>query len=260
MLNRRELLVFMAAGAVAAKTNDYPTHKPRVEILWKSPDGAGNALEATEEGLWVGEQITDNAYLLDWKTGKVLRKVPTESSNTSGIAYGGGFLWMAANGSASRRIKRPTDAKSGAAEVVKIDAKTGRTVAHHLVPGGGGVHGLTWAQDALWITTLRNKTLTQVDVNFNILHTIPVTLDRAHGLAWDNGSIWSVFSNDLIIQRLNARNGNVMEAVQLTDSDPEPHGMTRFQETFYFCNAGIGSDQKIPARKNYPGYICRIHL
>ena len=149
MLSRRELLVLLASRAVAAKAKGYPVDEPRVEPLWKSPDGHANALEATEGGLWVGEQITDIAYLLDWNTGKVLREVPTESSNTSGIAYGGGYLWMGANGPATRRETRPTDAESG--EVIKIDAETGKTVARYPMPGGGGVHGLTWVEDSLWI-------------------------------------------------------------------------------------------------------------
>ena len=257
MLNRRQLLILAAAGAMGAKAKDYPVHKTNVRPLWKSPDGHPNALEATKEGLWVGEQTTDIAYLCDWETGKVLRTVPTESSNTSGMAYGGGFLWMAANGPANGRKSRPTDAKTGA--VIKIDAKTGKTIARYPIPGGGGVHGLTWIEKSLWVTTLSQKTLTRVDADFNVQHAIPVTLGRAHGLAWDKDSIWCVFSNDVVIQRLDANDGRIRETVQLTTSDPEPHGMTRHKGTFYYCNAAIGpGDSK--GKDIYPGYICRIEL
>lgn len=257
MLNRRELLVLLASSAVAAKTVDYPVHRPKVQPLWKSPDGYPNALEATREGLWVGEQITDIAYLLNWRTGKVLRKIPTESSNTSGIAFGGGYLWMGANGPASRRDKRPSDAKSG--EILKIDAKTEKTVARFPMPGGGGVHGLTWVDNSLWITSLKLKKLTRVDADFNILHSIPASLGRAHGLAWDNGSIWSVFSNDFVIQKLDAKTGQIQEAVQLAETDPEPHGMTRHRGEFYYCNAGVGPRDGRNLQV-FPGYICRIIL
>ena len=256
IFTRREVLVLLAAGALAAK--DYRVRRPKVEPLWKSPDGHPNALEATEEGLWVGEQVTDVAYLLDWESGKVLRKIPTESSNTSGMASGGGFLWMAANGRATWRKPRPTDAKTG--KVVKIDAQTGKTVARYPIPGGGGVHGLTWAENSLWVTTLRQKSLTRVDVNFNILDSIPVTLSRAHGLAWDNDSIWCVFSNDYVIQRLDAKDGTILEAVQLSrGSDPDPHGMTRYKGTFYYCDAGIAPGS-VDNESQYAGYICRLHL
>ncbi|MCY3775439.1 MAG: hypothetical protein OXH11_05615, partial [Candidatus Aminicenantes bacterium] len=216
-----------------------------------------NALEATAEGLWVGEQLTNKAYLLDWKTGKVLQEVPTESTNTSGMAYGGGFLWMAANGPALRRAPRPTDATTG--RILQVDPATGKTLARHPVPGGGGVHGLTWAENTLWITTLRRKSLTQVDPDFRVLHSIPVTLGRAHGLAWDDGSIWCMFSNDYVIHRLDAKDGRIMEAIQLSRSDPDPHGMTMHQGVFYYTDAGIAPGA-VDSNSRYSGYICRLHL
>lgn len=255
MLNRRELLELLLARALAPES--YPIRKPRVEPLWRSPDAYPNALEATDDGLWVGEQITNVAYLLDWETGKVLRKVPTESTNTSGMAFGGGFLWMAANGPALRRETRPTDAKTGA--ILKVDPQTGQTLERHPVPGGGGVHGLNWANNSLWITTLRQKSLTQVDPDFKVLHSIPVTLGRAHGLAWDRDSIWCMFSNDFVIHRLYSKDGRILEAIQLDKSDPDPHGMTLHKGTFYYTDAGIapgGGDNG----SRYAGYICRLHL
>src|SRR5581483_9977309 len=196
MLTRRAALSALAAGTLGAV--DRPIRRPKVEPLWKAPEAHPNALQATREGLWVGDQVTDHAYLLDWKTGEMLHKVETESSNTSGIAYGGGFLWMGANGPVKKvpgwRPARPADAKDG--EVLKVDPETGKTIARYPIPGGGGVHGVTWAENSLWVATLALKKLTQVDVNFKILRSIPVTLDRTHGFAWDNGYFWCLFSND----------------------------------------------------------------
>lgn len=255
MFYRREFLELLAAAALGPR--GYPVRTPRVEPLWLSPDKYPNALEATAEGLWVGEQLTNKAYLLDWKTGKVLQEVPTESTNTSGMAYGGGYLWMAANGPALRRPPRPTDAKTG--RILQIDPGTGKTLARHPVPGGGGVHGLTWAENTLWITTLRRKSLTQVDPDFRVLHSIPVTLGRAHGLAWDDGSIWCMFSNDYVIHRLDAKDGRIMEAIQLSRSDPDPHGMTMHQGVIYYTDAGIAPGAG-DSNSRYSGYICRLHL
>jgi streptogramin lyase len=253
---RREFLGTVAAGMMVR--GDYPVHHPSVEILWKSPDGHPNALEACEEGLWVGEQVTDNAYLLDWDTGKVQRKIATQSSNTSGIAYGGGFLWVAANGKSLWRDPKPTDATTGV--VIKVDPQTGKTVERYPVPGGGGVHGLLWAENSLWITTLSLKSLTQVDADFKTLRSVPVPLDRAHGLAWDQGSIWCVFTSDYQILRLDAKNGRILEAVHLKKgSDPDPHGMDRYQRAFYYCDAGIGVNGSDNGSK-YAGYVCRFQL
>src|SRR2546421_11688873 len=122
----------LAAASLRAKGR-VPIRKATIITkLFKSPDGHPNALEATPEGLWVGEQITDIAYLLDWKTGEVLKKVPTESSNTSGMAYGGGYLWMGANGGPPIRHPRPGELTYGG--IVKAGVRNGRTGGLHCKP------------------------------------------------------------------------------------------------------------------------------
>jgi streptogramin lyase len=253
MLTRREWVAWIGAAALRLGAG----HKPKVVRLFRSPDGNPNALEATPEGLWLGEQVTDNAYLLEWRTWKVLRKVETESSNTSGLAFGGGFLWMAANGRTRWRTPKPTDATSG--EIVKIDAKSGKTVARYPVPGGGGVHGLLWAKDSLWVTTLSSKSITRMDPSGKVLHSFPVTLTRAHGLGWDGQAIWCMFSNDRIIQRLDSESGKILDSIQLASDDPDPHGMTWHEGKLYYSDAGIAPNA---ASNNSPdaGWVCRIDL
>ena len=66
--------------------------------------------------------------VLDWKSGKVLDDFIAEAHNTSGLAVGGGFLWIGCNGAgtaaANRPFNRPTDKQYG--EIVKCDMKTGK--------------------------------------------------------------------------------------------------------------------------------------
>ena len=251
------------ASAVAANGR-VPTHTAKVTKLFKSPDGHPNALEAAPEGLWVGEQVTDRAYLLDWNTGKVLKAVDTESSNTSGLAYGGGYLWMGANGKGLGRLPRPHDASGGA--IVKVDPENGRTVGRYPVPDGGGVHGLLYVNgnlnhDKLWMTCFKWNALVQVDTaDFKELNRIPLHLPRAHGLAWDPPGIWVMHSSDYVIHKLDARDGRVLEQVLLDPkSDPDPHGMDMYKGKLYYCDAGIappGQDSGSP----HAGYIFRIDL
>src|SRR5262249_35450698 len=163
MIDRRK---FIASAGIAVLTSrihaatDAPTRAAKVTRLFKSPEGHPNALETAKEGFWIGEQVSDRAHLVSFE-GKLIRSVDTESSNTSGIAYGGGYLWMGANGKPTHRPVKPTDATTG--EVIQVDAKNGKTVARHPVPGGGGVHGLEFADGRLWITSLKIKKLSQVD-------------------------------------------------------------------------------------------------
>src|SRR5258708_3073530 len=99
-----------------------PVRKPKaVAKLFQSPEGHPNGLENTKEGLWIAEEVSERAYLVDW-TGKVLHKVDTESHNTSGIAVGGGYLWMACNGMGVGRAPRPTDRPGG--EILLCDPMT----------------------------------------------------------------------------------------------------------------------------------------
>ena len=101
-MERRQFLGSLVAAAACAAPKDVPTRPAKVTKLFKSPDGHPNGLETSAEGLWIGEQVTDRACLVDWK-GKVLRKVDTECSNCSGIAYGGGA------GYRSMRHTKPAD-------------------------------------------------------------------------------------------------------------------------------------------------------
>lgn len=257
-LYRRSLLLGAVTLPVAGAV-DVPSKSAKVVKLFRSPDGHPNALEATREGLWVGEQTTDRAYLLNWKTGKVIKKVETESSNTSGIAYGGGYLWMAANGKAIGRPPRSADATSG--EVVKVDPATGRTVARYPVPDGGGIHGIVYVDGTLWLTCMRWKELVQVDAeSFKILHRIPDPLPRPHGLAWDPPGIWVVHSTDYLIQKLHAKSGRVLEQIQLVKGrDPDPHGMDIYQGKLYYCDAGI-APPGVPNQSPHSGWICRLDV
>ena len=259
MLTRRTVLAALTCAAYA-KAGDYPIRKRRrVERLFKSPDGHPNGLEATAAGLWVGEQVSDRAHLFDWETGKPLTSYETQSSNTSGIAAGGGYVFMAANGSAQLRPKRPHDVAKGG-RIVTLDLQSGKHVRNAPTPNGGGVHGLLWTLGSLWITQFGpHKNITQTGADLKFRHSFPVPLGRAHGMGWDGKHIWCMFSNDFRILKFEIPSGRVLEAIQLNRDDPDPHGMTWWNGSLYYCDAGIAPGHKDNASA-YSGYICRIDL
>src|SRR5262245_40938175 len=176
------------AAPATAKAPSLPTRKARVERSFKAPDIHPNALEAAPDGLWIGDQVSERVFKVDWQTGKVLHEVQTESHNTSGLALGGGYLWLNANGGVSgRRPARPTDKPFG--EIVQADPKTGKTVNVFRPPWRTGVHGITWVEQTqtLWSTALSVNALAELDPKdkLRILRLIPVQGDRPHGLDWD---------------------------------------------------------------------------
>jgi streptogramin lyase len=256
LLDRRLFLGALASAALAAESR-VPTHKAKPVRLFKSPDGHPNALEATPEGLWVGEQVTDRAYLLDWKTGAVLKKVDTESSNTSGIAYGGGYLWMAANGAALGRLLHPHELKTG--RIVQVDPETGRTVKVHPTLDGGGCHGLVFADGSLWMTCFKWNVIARVNPKtFELQGKFPLQHTRPHGLAWDSDGMWVGYSNDFVFLKQDVKDGHVLEAVTIEKGgELDPHGMDIYQGTMYVTDAGI-SPGGVESESPGTGYIYRL--
>ena len=99
--------------AAPAGNQRVPSRRVKTSKLFKSPDGFPNAIAVTSEGLWIAEHkesgpgaanyhlpepkdLTEHAWLVDWKR-KVLKTLATQSRNTSGMAVGGGYVWMCAN-------------------------------------------------------------------------------------------------------------------------------------------------------------------
>ena len=108
------------------------------------------------------------------------------------------------------------------------------------------------------MTSLQLKKLSQVDPkDFHVLHQIPVHLDRAHGLAWDPPGIWSMHSTDRVVQKLDARDGRILEQITLSKDDPDPHGMCMYNGHLYYCDAGIAPGGKGNGSA-WAGYVCRI--
>jgi streptogramin lyase len=254
--NRRNFIAaaagLAAAGSVlaqrsAAPAAAIPARKGKITKLFKTPEGYPNAIAVAPEGLWVGEQKTDNACLVDWD-GKLLKTLKTESKNTSGIAYGGGFVWMGAN-----------TAPNG---ISQIDMN-GRTVANRQVPlGGGGCHGLQYSDGKLWIAALRLRGILRVDPQtWQPEYLIPYNVPRAHGLAWDNGALWLVTGSDAGagLIKYDAATAAVLETVQFAEPYPDPHGLAIKDGVMYTCDAGIhpGWQENISPTH---GYICRVDL
>ncbi len=248
---------FAQQGA-APKGVDAPTRTAKVTKLFKAPDIHPNALEAEPDGLWIGDQVSERLFKVDWKTGKVLREIQSECHNTSGIAVGEGSIWVAANGSVNgRRPPRPHDKNSG--EVLQIDLGTGKSVKWFQLQWGNGVHGITYVPrtKTLWVTALSVNALAEVDPkDFRILRLIPVKHSRAHGLDYENGAVWCLFAADRVIHKLDARNGKVLEIIKFSPGDPDPHGLCLHDGHLYSCDAGLTAT----SAGGSPGYIFRVDV
>jgi hypothetical protein len=203
----------------------------------------------TDDGLWIVDQITDRAALVEisepnsYGTTKILAEIPTESSNTSGMCYDGSSLWLAANGPGDRwRPRRPTDASTG--EILKVDPATGDTIMRRALPGGGGTHGLDidkYQEGLIWLGTLRQKTMSLVRIaDWEVIGTIPLTYERGHGVVRVEDGLWVAHTTDRVILKLDTSDGRELDRIDIPGYEPEPHGVSIYGDDLIYCDASSG--------------------
>lgn len=230
-----------------------PVRKIKTTTLFKSPEGYPNGIAVAPEGLWICEQKSDNAVLVDWK-GKLLKTLKSQSKNTSGIAYGDGCVWMAGN--------------SAAAEgVFQIDM-TGRELTHRQIPlgpadNGGGCHGIEYVDGKIYIAALRLRGILRVDAKtWQPEFMIPYAVPRAHGIAHNpaDGSVWMVTgtADGLagLIQYDNTT-GRVLSTAAFAKTDCDPHGLAWHDGALYSSDAGIHPGWEDDVSPTH-GYIFKI--
>ena len=72
---------------------------------------------------------------------------------------------------------------------------------------------------------------------FNTVRSFSAPGDRAHGLGWLQEDLWCVDTNLREIHSYDLDSGDVKQTIELSESDPEPHGMTVWEGEFWYCDA-----------------------
>ena len=250
-VSRRAFLAGLAAAAVIprrAHTSpaDIVVTMPRVEKLYKiSGCTQPNDLQFVADGLWVLDQVDPNkAFKVRPKDGSIVTTIQTESIHGSGITYGHGALWIA-----STKMTDPATPP----RTLKVDPKTGKTLKSWVTPGSGyygtitpkstpsGAHGLKWVGENYWMAVPASGKLFLMEPETGeIVRSIPAPGVRTHGLAWDNGLLWCVDSNERAIFKLNPADGTPLTKIQLKKDDPEPHGLDISKGVLWYCDAASG--------------------
>lgn len=228
----------------------------KIEKVFRSPYSVPNGLQVTDDGLWIVDQITDRVALVEitcdpeYHVPKHIRDIPSESSNTSGMAFGGEALWLAANGPGDRwRAVRETDAKPGSGEIFQVDPATGETLGRYPVPEGGGTHGVeydNYDEGHLWVQTLKNQEIHKVRISdWSIQHTLPLPYGRAHGTVRVEDGLWVTHTSDRVIVKLDLKDGTILDKIEVSEDYPEPHGLSIYGDDFLYCDASSGWVAKI---------------
>ena len=215
----------------------------------RAPYAVPNGLQVTEQGIWIVDQLTDRMSLVaaedphEYGGSRILHEISTESSTTSGVSYGDGSLWLAANGPGSKwRAARGTDAIKG--DILRVNPYTGETQGRWQLPGGGGTHGLdydSYEPGTIWLSTLHEKTISQVVIeDWSVRRTVPLPYDGGHGMARVSDVLWMVFKQSRKICKLDLVDGKIMDTIDIGPEHPEPHGLTRLGTDLIYCDAMTG--------------------
>jgi streptogramin lyase len=238
---------FLAGGAalasgLAAVTAEEKQRLPivprRVEKAFQAPGKAPNDLQAAPDGLWILDQVDPNrVFKVRYEDGSVISEIQTESIHGSGITYGNGALWIASTWSL---------------KTLKVDPKTGKTLAAFDEPGAGfpkfgrpsrpsGAHGLKWVNGKIWMAMPPAEKIYLIDPETGkALRSIPGPGIRTHGLAWDNGYLWCAETIDRAIYKLDPKDGRLLAKIQTTREDPEIHGLDLWKGVFWYSDASSG--------------------
>jgi len=248
-LSRRNFLagatgLAAASGALAIddKTK-LPLISKRVEKAFKAPCKEPNDLQFVPEGLWILDQVDPNkAFLVHPEDGSVIREIQTESIHGSGITLGKGVLWITS-----------TKTSDGSPpKTLKVDPKTGKTLASWVTPGSGiwtkgpnatpsGGHGVKWVDGKYWMAVPASGKLFLMEPETGeIVRSIPALGVRSHGLAWENGILWCVESNDQAVYKMDPSDGKLLAKIQLSKQDPALHGLDINKGVLWYCDAGSG--------------------
>jgi hypothetical protein len=220
-----------------------PVISKRVEKMWKAPCKEPNDLAFVPEGLWILDQVDPNkAFLVKPEDGSVIRSIQTDSIHGSGIALYKGSLWITS-----------TKTSDGSPpKTMKIDPKTGKTQKQWVTPGSGvwskgpnatpsGGHGLKFVGDQYWMAVPASGKLFLMEPETGeIARSITAPGIRTHGLAWENGSLWCIESNDWTVYKLDPKDGKMLAKIPIAKDNPAPHGMDINKGVLWYCDAGSG--------------------
>jgi len=268
-MKRREFVGLAAATPALASIAPLKLEKikarsvGKVETVFKSPGEKPNGLQATDEGLWILDQGNNKASLVSYSDGKVIRESATESDRGSGITFDGQALWIGSTynreivrcdpktGNTLARhftpgagvIYRTTwDAPARSSPLAKTSpaATAPKAAPQETTPpntAGTGAHGQEWRDGKLWMAVPPSRMIYRMDPkSWVVEQQFPTAGNRPHGIGWEGRYLWCTDSNLNAFFKHDPATGEIVEKIQLADSDPLPHGMSIRQGVLWYCD------------------------
>jgi hypothetical protein len=249
-----------------------PRRRATTTKLFLAPPSWPNCITVQEgAGFWVQEQRHDlkpeKAWLLDFHTGKVLKTVTTNCVDTSGMAYGDGFIWSGANGAAIKDHPNPpvngifqTDMNSHQVSV--------RQIPFGPANDGGSCHGMGWEDGKLWIYANRMEVILRIDPKSwqtDFIFAATRAVSRLHGIEYDKGVIWQVCGTQSAtvpgyegytpgLVKYDARSGKVLEIIDFVPGSCDIHDVCVWNGQLYGVDAGEHPGWPLNEKYAQPGF------
>ena len=242
----------------------------KVEIAFKSPGPQPNGLQATPEGLWIIDQSAGSrASLVRYADGEVLRSFETDTVRPSGITFDGEALWIgstfsyenvrchASTGAVLERRPTPGSttfsmagdppprrsplAGTPMAQARPVVARQGQAPALRLTQEPSvkfqGAHGQEWRDGRLWTTSTSARSIFRIEPKkWVVEQRISAPGPRPHGLAWEGRYLWHGDGDLNAFYKFDPETGQLVEKIQLADTDPLAHGLTIWEGTLWYCD------------------------
>jgi len=187
--------------------------------------------------LWIGSTYNREIVHCDAMTGKTLDKHFTPGA---GVIYN---MVGDPPGRSSPLAKRdPNQAKKKAAPPAQnLDpSKVGGFQAGQLLGGralGTGAHGQEVRDGKLWMAVPPARLIFKLDPKTWVVEKrFDTAGNRPHGIGWEGRYLWCTDSNLNAFFKHDPETGEIVEKIQLAESDPLPHGMSIWEGTMWYCD------------------------
>lgn len=172
--------------------------KPAVGTMTSYP-----AFGIGEGAAWVAQVKVGTLFKLDGTSGDLLLSAPADASYArSGLAIGGGAVWMLTQG----------DDHEQSRALSAFDVETGVLRSRLDLPAQG--FGIAYARGSVWVTTRSGNQLYRVDPVANVIvSTIPLR-ELPGPIIAGGDSIWVFNLGDGTVQRIDATTGIVTATIE----------------------------------------------
>lgn len=214
------------------------TYEGKVIRSIRTETTASSGITFDGSALWIGSTYSREIVKIDPATGRALERHFTP---------GAGIIYKMASDPPQRssplaKTRKPR-AKKAPAETAAAKTDPTRVGGFQMgeVLGGAapgtGAHGQEWRDGKLWFAVPPSRSVYCIDPKTWVVQTkFDTAGNRPHGIGWEGKYLWVTDSNLNAFFKHDPETGEMIEKIQLADSDPLPHGMTIRDGWMWYCD------------------------